>query len=62
MSTPLSLQTLVKKVLATQHISKEHYFILKYCGLWWHEAPITICIDEDSQILIKSASFKEAYL
>ncbi|AZP54187.1 MGF-360-21R [African swine fever virus] len=59
MSTPLSLQTLVKKVLATQHISKEHYFILKYCGLWWHEAPITICIDEDSQILIKSASFKE---
>ncbi len=59
MSTPLSLQTLVKKVLATQHVSKDHYFILKYCGLWWHKAPITICIDEDSQILIKSASFKE---
>ncbi|CAD2068337.1 MGF 360-1Lb [African swine fever virus] len=56
---PSTLQALTKKVLATQPVLKDDYCILERCGLWWHEAPITIyhtCIDE--QILIKTASFK----
>ncbi|AXB49385.1 p360-16R [African swine fever virus] len=60
---PSTLQALAKKVLATPHISKkycqskEYCHILKCCGLWWHDAPITIypCINK---ILIKTASFK----
>ncbi|CBH29100.1 MGF 360-2L [African swine fever virus E75] len=59
MSTPLSLQALAKKILATQHISKNHYFILKYCGLWWHGAPIMFSTNEDNQLMIKSAIFKD---
>ncbi|AAA65238.2 MGF 360-1L [African swine fever virus] len=56
---PSTLQALTKKVLATQPVFKDDYCILERCGLWWHEAPITIhhtCIDK--QILIKTASFK----
>nr|P0C9R7.1 RecName: Full=Protein MGF 360-18R [African swine fever virus tick/South Africa/Pretoriuskop Pr4/1996]P0C9S2.1 RecName: Full=Protein MGF 360-21R [African swine fever virus tick/South Africa/Pretoriuskop Pr4/1996] len=59
MPSPHSLQTLAKKILATQQISTDHYFILKYCGLWWHGAPIMLSTNEDNQLMIKSASFKE---
>ncbi|QGM12881.2 p360 21R [African swine fever virus] len=60
MPTPLSLQTLATKVLATQYISIHYYFILQYCGLWWHGAPIMFSIvTNTSQILLQSASFKE---
>lgn len=36
----LSLQTLTKKVLASQYPAKCHPHFLKCCGLWWHNGPI----------------------
>ncbi|UYB79311.1 pMGF360-17R [Recombinant African swine fever virus] len=59
MSTPSSLQVLVKRVLDFQHVSEDDYCILKCCGLWWHGGPIILSTNEDNQMMIKSASFKD---
>nr|CAD7112374.1 MGF 360-21R CDS [African swine fever virus] len=59
MSTPSSLQVLVKRVLDFQHVSEDDYCILKCCGLWWHGGPIMLSTNEDNQMMIKSASFKD---
>ncbi|WRY69272.1 pMGF360-1L-2L [African swine fever virus] len=60
MSSPSSLQILVKRVLDFQHVSEDDYCILERCGLWWHGVPITLSTnDEDNQLMIKSASFKD---
>ncbi|WZU96858.1 MGF_360-1Lb [African swine fever virus] len=56
---PSTLQALAKRALATQHVSKDDYYILERCGLWWHEAPISIYIDDDNQIMIRTLCFKE---
>nr|P0C9M4.1 RecName: Full=Protein MGF 360-3L [African swine fever virus warthog/Namibia/Wart80/1980] len=56
---PSTLQALAKRALATQHVSKDDYYILERCGLWWHEAPISIYIDNDNQIMIRTLCFKE---
>ncbi len=58
MSTPPSLQVLVKKVLDFQHVSKDDYCILERYGLWWDGVPIMLSTNEDNQI-IKLASFKD---
>lgn len=45
--------------MATQHVSKDDYYILERYGLWWHEAPISMYIDDDNQIMIRTLCFKE---
>ncbi|AJL34005.1 MGF 360-1L [African swine fever virus] len=65
MPTPSSLQALTKKVLATQHISKEYSqsreycHILKCCGLWWHGGPIMLSTNDEDHQMIKSVTFKD---
>ncbi|QXP49939.1 MGF 360-21R [African swine fever virus] len=51
MSTPSSLQVLVKRVLDFQHHVSEDD--------WWHGGPIMLSTNEDNQMMIKSASFKD---
>ncbi len=58
MSLPLSLQTLVKKTIASQCLSIDEHCILKYCGLWWHDAPLKLCMDR-GRIQIKSGFLGE---
>ncbi|AJL34007.1 MGF 360-2L [African swine fever virus] len=59
MSTPSSLQILVKRVLDFQHVSKDDYCILERCGLWWHGGPIMLSTNDEDHQMIKSASFKD---
>ncbi|QXP49817.1 hypothetical protein [African swine fever virus] len=58
MSSPLSLQTLVKKTVASTSCLSIDEHILKYCGLWWHDAPLKLYIDR-GRIYIKSGFLGE---
>ncbi|AJL34172.1 MGF 360-1L [African swine fever virus] len=60
MSTPSSLQILVKRMLDFQHhVSEDDYCILERCGLWWHGGPIMLSTNDEDHQMIKSASFKD---
>nr|Q65126.1 RecName: Full=Protein MGF 360-13L [African swine fever virus Malawi LIL 20/1]AAA50539.1 multigene family 360 protein [African swine fever virus] len=58
MSAPLSLQTLVKKTVASTSCLSIDEHILKYCDLWWHDAPLKLYMDR-GRIQIKSGFLGE---
>ncbi|QXP49812.1 MGF 360-8L [African swine fever virus] len=57
----LSLQTLAKKAVAKQSVPEEYHYILKYCGLWWQDKPISLC-RYCNYIILNSTLFKRELL
>ncbi|XAJ03442.1 hypothetical protein [African swine fever virus] len=57
----LSLQTLAKKAVAKQSVPEEYHYILKYCGLWWQNKPISLC-RYCNYIILNSTLFKRELL
>ncbi|WRY69297.1 pMGF360-11L [African swine fever virus] len=53
-----SLQSLTKKVLAKQCVPVDQYHVLKCCGLWWYDGPITFYVYRH-KMFIRSTCFSE---